>query len=233
MTAGGNFQVSNDHRCAAKMAFRSGAATIAAIAVFLIGLPPAAADSLNITYYTISSSDPDANNLSGGVVNNEVQSILGPNALPILNTPAFGCVSNCFSLPSGPKNLTAGGEITYWAPSLNPFVSQTGTGVVTLPFNVPSNFFPPNGTGSSNGGANGFQAALLSGNLTVPANTSESISFSIGADDMAFAYLDSQVICDLGGVHPSAAGTCILQQSHREATACNCFSLISIRFSRV
>lgn len=173
-------------------------------------LAPAVAQAnvMNITYYTISSSDSDANNLSFGTVNNEVQNALGSDGLPVLNTPAFGCVSGCFSLPSGPTNLTASGEITYWSPALNPYVTQTGTGIVSLPFSVPSNFFPPSGTGSGDGGSNGYQAAVLSGNLIVPTSTSESISFNIGADDMAFAYLDGQVVCDLGGVHGSTAGTC-------------------------
>lgn len=178
-------------------------------ALFFGAVSPAIANSLNITYYTISSKDPDANHLSFGTVNNEVQMLLGPNGLPVLNTAAFGCASGCFSLASGPTNLTAGGEITYWDPALNPYVTQTGTGVVNLPFSVPSNFFPPNGLGLSDGGANGFQAALLSGNLIVPASTSETISFNIGADDMAFAYLNGQNVCDLGGVHGSTAGTCV------------------------
>src|SRR4029077_15033404 len=121
--------------------------------------------------------------------------------LPVLNTPAFGCTSDCFSLPSGPTNLTASGEITYWSPSLNRFGTKTGTGVVSLPFNVPSNFFPPNGTGSADAGSNGYESACLSGSLIVLANTTEIASFSIGADDMAFAYLDGHVVCDLGGIH--------------------------------
>jgi len=178
------------------------------VVLFLAVVPRASAQTLGITYYTISSSDPDANHLSGGTVNNEVKNQLGPDGLPVLNTPAYGCVSNCFSLASGPTNLTAGGEITYWDPALNPYVTLGSSGTVTLPFNVPSNFFPPNGTGSGDGGSNGYMAAVLSGNLIVPNNTSESISFNIGADDMAFAYLDGQIVCDLGGVHASTAGTC-------------------------
>jgi hypothetical protein len=39
--------------------------------------------------------------------------------------------------------------------------------------------------------------------------TAETVSFNIGADDMAFAYLDGQLVCDLGGVHGSTAGTCV------------------------
>ncbi|MGB6481889.1 MAG: PA14 domain-containing protein [Candidatus Acidiferrales bacterium] len=181
--------------------------------MFFATLPRASASSVTITYYTISSSDPDANHLAGGVFNNEVQNKLGPDGLPVLNTTAYGCTSDCYNPVGAPGNVvTSGpgaGEITYWAPSLNSYVTETGTGTVSLPFNVPSNFFPPNGTGSFDGGVNGFQAAVLSGNLIVPADTTETISFNIGADDMAFAFLNGQVVCDLGGVHASTAGTCV------------------------
>jgi len=185
------------------------------VALFAM-VPLASASSVTITYYTIASNDPDANHLSFGTVDNEVQNHLGPNGLPILNTPAFGCTSNCFAL-NGPgfgtaTSLDASGEITYWDPALNPYVTKTGTATVALPFSAPSNFFPPSGTGTQDGGPNGYQAAVLSGNLTVPANTTETISFNIGADDMAFAFLNGQVVCDLGGVHGSTAGTCTTAQ---------------------
>ncbi|MFZ0334295.1 MAG: PEP-CTERM sorting domain-containing protein [Candidatus Acidiferrales bacterium] len=181
--------------------------------MFFVALPRASASSVTITYYTIASNDPDANHLAGGVYNNEVQNSLGPDGLPVLNTPAYGCTSGCYNPIGAPGNVVASGagagEITYWDPSLNPYVTETGTGTVSLPFSVPSNFFPPNGTGSFDGGSNGYQAAVLSGNLIVPAHTSETISFNIGADDMAFAFLNGQVVCDLGGVHASTAGTCV------------------------
>lgn len=196
----------------ASFASRAPHAAIGALifaAVFFAALPRASANSLTINYYTISSSDPDANNLAHGIFSNEVQNMLGPDGLPVLNTAAYGCASGCYSPLGAPTNVTAGGEITYWDPALNPFVTSTGSGTVSLPFNVPSNFFPPNGTGSSDGGANGFQAAVLSGSLTVPSGTTETISFNIGADDMAFAYLNGQVVCDLGGVHGDAPGTCV------------------------
>ena len=165
----------------------------------------ASANTLSIDYFTIATNDPDVNHLGGGTVNNEVQNVLGPHGLPMLNTPAFGCASNCFSLTPFPTDLTTGGEITWWSPALNSHVTHTGSATVTLPFDVSSNFFPPNGTGASD--ANGFQAAILSGTLTVP--STEVVSFSIGADDSAFAYLDGQVVCDLGGVHPVSAGSCV------------------------
>jgi len=189
---------------------RTAIVVIVLLAFAIAVVPPANADSITITYYTISGSDPDANNLSFGSFNNEVQNALGPNGLPVLNTPAYGCTKNCissaFTLPS---NLDSYGEITYWDPTLNPYVTETGVANVSLPFNVTSNFFPPNGTGSQDGPTAGYQAALLSGNLIVPANTTEYISFNIGADDLAFAYLDGQAVCDLGGVHVDSVGTCI------------------------
>jgi hypothetical protein len=55
----------------------------------------AQAQSLGITYYTIASNDPDANNLAFGTYTNEVQNQLGPNGLPVLNIPQYGCTSNC------------------------------------------------------------------------------------------------------------------------------------------
>ena len=104
----------------------------------------------------------------------------------------------------------ADGEITYWSPTLNEGgvkgasdVTQTGTDVVTLPY-MNDAFFTPNGTGSNDG--NGFQAAILSGTLNAP--TSESIMFSIGSDDMAFAYLDGILVCSDGGVHNDASIPC-------------------------
>jgi len=171
-----------------------------------------AGNILGITYYTIAETDKDGNQLGSGTFDNEVQSHLGPNGLPVLNTTAFGCVSNCFSPDGAPTDVLSTGEITYWSPALNnggsggtSDVTQTGTGSVTLPFNVPFDFFPPNGTGGSD--FNGFQAAVLSGSLTNASD--EVISFSIGADDMAFAYLDGTIVCDLGGVHPATTGTCV------------------------
>jgi hypothetical protein len=187
-------------------------ATIAATlaAGLLTAAKPAAADSLSITYFTIAEGDKDANHLGGGVTTQEVQNHLGANGLPILNTAAFGCLSNCYNLTNPPTDVLGDGEITYWSPTLNnggakgtSDVSQTGTGTVTLPF-MNNSFFPPNGTGSGDG--NGFQAAILSGTINAP--TDESISFSIGSDDMAFLYLDGNLACSDGGVHGNASVPC-------------------------
>jgi PEP-CTERM motif-containing protein len=179
-------------------------------------LVAAHANALTITYYTLGATDPDANHLAGGVFTNEVQNALGPNGLPVLNIPLFGCASGCYNVIGAPGfpggvgpnvNVDAAtGEITYWDPALNPFSTQTLQTSVTLPFFRPSNFFPANGTGSADGPGHGYQAAVLSGTLFAP--TTEMLSFSIGSDDMAFAYIDGQNVCDDGGVHGSASVPC-------------------------
>jgi len=134
------------------------ASTAAVLTLSLLGLAKtAAADSLNITYFTIAETDKDANHLGFGLVTNEVQSTLGANHLPVLNTPAFGCVSNCFTLTPAPTDVLGDGEITYWSPSLNnggaggtSDVVQTGTGTVTLPF-ANNAFFPPKAEATATG----------------------------------------------------------------------------------
>jgi len=173
------------------------------------------AQTLDINYYTISSSDPDANHLAGGLFTNEVQNALGSDTLPVLNIPLYGCTSDCYPVTGAPgfpsggstpnANVNSSGEITYWSTS-NPYVTKTLSTTTTLPFNVPSNFFPPNGTGSGDGNSNGYQAAMLYGTINAP--TTETLSFSIGSDDMAFAYIDGQVVCSDGGVHGSSSVAC-------------------------
>jgi hypothetical protein len=173
----------------------------------MAGSVAAQAQTLGITYYTINSNDPDANHLAGGLYTNEVQNNLGSNGLPVLNTTQYGCVTNCYSSSGAPTDVLSDGEITYWSPANNSNVTQTSTGTVNLPFNVPSNFFPPDGTGTQgNGGSAGYQAVMMDGLLNAP--TAEQLTFSIGSDDMAFVYLDGVVVCDDGGVHASSSVTC-------------------------
>jgi fibro-slime domain-containing protein len=166
--------------------------------------------TMSAIYYTIAASDQDMNHLAGGVFDNEVQSTLGPDGLPVLNTATYGCTSDCFTSTPLPADLTASGEITWWSPSLNNGGSggvsdmvETETGTITLPYSNLS-FFPPNGTGSND--ESGFQAAVFSTTLDVP--SAESISFNVGADDVAFVYLDGGIVCDLGGLHRDSPGTC-------------------------
>jgi fibro-slime domain-containing protein len=104
--------------------------------------------------------------------------------------------------------VTASGEITWWSPALNKGgaggtsdVTKTSTGTITLPY-ANGSFYPPDGTGPNDG--SGFQAAVFSTTLNVPSQE----SISVGADDVAFVYLDGSIVCDLGGVHGDSPGSC-------------------------
>jgi PEP-CTERM motif len=176
----------------------------------------ASASTLTITYFTIASNDPDANHLGSGLVGNEVGPTLGTlKGLPVLNVSPFtncAATSSCFTLAApggqpGDHALLADGEITYWDPTDDSFVTQTGTGTVSLPFSNDS-FFPPNGTNGcgGDGGACGFQAATLTGTIT--AASTEVLNFTIGSDDMAFAYIDGKLVCSDGGIHGEGGVTC-------------------------
>jgi hypothetical protein len=172
----------------------------AACKVLLIAMLPLASafavPTMNITYFTISSSDPDANALCCSGPLPEAGPNLGPNGFPTL-LPSYAGIH--------PHDVNANGELTYWSPAMNAHVTQTGTGVVSLPF-IDNSFFPPNGTGSSDGGSIGYQSAILSGSLFVP--HAETISFTLSSDDNAFVYLDGALICNDGGVHAAASVAC-------------------------
>jgi hypothetical protein len=177
---------------------------LAGAALMLCAYNGAQASTLSATYYAISSGDPSYNSLCCGTYSNEVLNTLGPDGLPMLNPAYAGAAPNASDL----HNTGSGQEITWWSPALNPYVSQIGTGTVTLPINQTSNFYPcdVNAAYPCNDATYGL-AAVYSGTLTTP--ISETIGFSIGADDSAFAYLDGNLVCDLGGVHAFSTGTCV------------------------
>ncbi len=189
--------------------------SLPALALALVfAAKPAVADSLSITYFTIGETDQDANNLGFGTTAFEVQNKLGPDGLPLLNTPAYGCVTNCYDLTKPPTDVVASGpgkgEITYWSPTLNKGgaggvsdVVATSTVATSIPFTDDS-LFTPNGTGGNDN--SGFQAAHLFGTINAP--TTEDISFSLASDDMAFVYIDGNLVCSDGGVHAVTTGTC-------------------------
>ena len=159
--------------------------------------------AINVDYFTIAETDQDENRGGGGVSTNFVLPALGANGLPVYNPNETGT-------PFVPEDLLSDGEITWWSPALNKGgsggtsdVVETGIASVTLPFSN-DNFFPPNGTGPND--ANGFQAAVLTGNLFAPA--AETVSFTVSSDDSAFVYLDGQIACDDGGVHSATAVPC-------------------------
>ncbi len=173
---------------------------LALAGVFFFASPfvrPASAGpiTMSVDYYTVVNGDPDVEKTIDGPFNNEVQGSLGPNGLPVLNTSYGGNTIN---------DVNGSGELTYWSPGFNPNVTHTGSGTVSVPISD-TNLFPPNGTGTLDGG-NGFQSAWFHTGINVP--VSETLNFTIGADDDAFVYLDGSVVCDIGGVHPNVQGSC-------------------------
>jgi MYXO-CTERM domain-containing protein len=183
-------------------------AWLASIVLTAWAFSGAHANTISATYYAISSSDPSYNTMCCGTYSNEVLSTLGPDGLPMLDPAYPGAHPNAADLHS----TLSGQEITWWSPSLNSNVTQIGTGTATLPINQTSNLYPcaVNPSYPCNDATAGL-AAHYSGTLSVP--STETISFSIGADDSAFAYLDGNIVCDLGGVHPFTSGTCVTPSS--------------------
>ena len=160
----------------------------------------ASADTMDVTYFTVAENgDPDfstnPNPCCATFYTNEVQSALGPGGLPVYN-PSYG----------GPalSSVNGAGELTWWSPSQNPYVVETGAGTVTLPY-ANYNFFPPSGTGAND--LNGFQAAIFSGTLVVP--SAESVTFSLGSDDNSFLALGNQIIAQNGGIHGLSVGSVV------------------------
>jgi hypothetical protein len=179
-----------------------------ALLCLFAGATAAKADTLTLTYFTIAANDPDANHLASGTFSNEVQNKLGADFLPVLNTSTYGCTSNCYAIAGAPTQLLSDGEITYWSPLNNTYVTQTSQTTTTLPFNN-DKLFAPNGTGKCDGGGqgcDGFQALTLTGQIS--AASTEQLTFSLSSDDMAFVYIDGNLVCSDGGIHAIATGTC-------------------------
>ncbi|MGL6044744.1 MAG: hypothetical protein ACRC1J_12550, partial [Sandaracinobacteroides sp.] len=85
---------------------------------------------------------------------------LGANGLPVYNVASVGPQAI-----TGVDGVT--GEIQWWTPGVTAggdTVTGTGSSLVSFPF-TDTSLFPANGAGSSNGGRNGFQTALLTTNL--------------------------------------------------------------------
>jgi hypothetical protein len=163
-------------------------ALLAGTAALGLGGQAFAADTMNATYYVMSPSDPDTgSSYCCSVSNNEVTTTLGVDGLPVYNAGYGGPTLH---------DVNVNGELTWWSPSFNADVTETGTGQITLPFND-SNMYPPGGTGSND--ANGFETAVFTGVLHVA--TSGDVTFDMGSDDDSILALNNTVIDQVGGVH--------------------------------
>ena len=98
---------------------------------------------------------------------------------------------------TGVNDLGPNNQITWWDPSLNPNVSQTGTGMITTPY---ANYamFPPNSTGANDETA--FETATFT--TTFSANAGETLDISIASDDNSLVYLNGVYIGGDLGVKP-------------------------------
>jgi hypothetical protein len=137
--------------------------------------------TLSATYYEVADgSDPDFNLFSTPTVANG--SALGVHGAPV----ATGGVNDI-----DPTSH----ELTWWTPSLNSHVVQTGTGTIALPF--ASNMYAPNSTGGND--SSFFETAVFKGNFNL--SGAEAVTFNLQSDDDSFIYVDGVLIGQNPGVH--------------------------------
>ena len=180
---------------------------VGAVVAAAISATPAQA-AMTVQYYTVQDNNRDfsGTGASGSFING-VGSVLGPNGLPTVTA-------------SNPLNAVDFNSITkelYWwtpgAPNIN--VVATGTAIIASNSFSDTTFFPTNGAGSSNGGQNGFQTAIFSGNFFL--NSAQSVLFSISADDDAFLFVDGVSVLQNGGIHAATtqnANVSLTQGAH-------------------
>lgn len=143
--------------------------------------------TLSATYYQVldAAGDPDFNSGSFPTVANG--SALGPDGLPVTT--------------GGVSDFNGAGEITWWSPSFNANVTQTGTGIITLPY--ASNMYPPDSTGGNDFTA--FETAKFTGNFSLAGPGT--VTFTLGSDDDTFLYVDGTLVVQNPGVHGVSSAT--------------------------
>ena len=159
---------------------------------------PASADTFHIQYFEGTTGSADfynGNNVPIGVSNDYVLSTLGPDGLPVFN-PNFTASGSVLAPNSAYLNSSK--ELLYWTLGAGPSgatIKTDGSGTIALS-STSVNMFAP-GTGGTD--AVYEETAILTGQFSVggPSN----VTFNVGADDMAFVYVDGQLVQSLGGIH--------------------------------
>jgi hypothetical protein len=187
---------------------------IALVLGFFSCVKPAAAQTFNIQYFEAPTGSGDFYNGGApiGTSLNYVQPTLGPDGLPVFNP---GYTASGTVLAPGSGYLNSANEILYWTSGLNGIVPD-GSGTITLS-STPVTMFAPGTSGPGTGGSNNGtgndgtyeETAVLTGEFTVPTAGSDTVTFDIGADDMAFAYVfplgdpsdPDSLVESLGGIH--------------------------------
>ena len=163
----------------------------------------ASADTFNIQYFegvTGSADFYNGINVPLGVSNDFVKSQLGPDGLPVFN-PNFTSTWGTVLAPDS-AYLNSAGEIGWWTPGAGPAgstIKSDGSGTVSLSSQSITMFAP----GTSGVDATYQETAILTGKFSV--NGPSNVTFNVGADDMAFVYVDGQLVESLGGIHSDTA----------------------------
>jgi fibro-slime domain-containing protein len=160
---------------------------------------PAPADTFSIQYFEAVTGSPDFYNGGSvpiGVSYNYVLPSLGPDGLPVFN-PAFTYTG--LVLAPNSAYLNSKNELLYWTPGAGPAgttIRADGSGTISLS-STPVTMFPPGQTGDGT-----FEeTAILKGFFTVAPATTDTVFFTVGADDTAFVYVNGDLVESLGGVH--------------------------------
>ncbi|WP_293906213.1 PEPxxWA-CTERM sorting domain-containing protein [Phenylobacterium sp.] len=158
-----------------------------AVGLAVLGAAQAASASSVLAAYYKATAGGDFEDLCCST-SIELKTALGPNGLPVW-------------LSGEPvQELNASNEIGWWSPDGSHIVQDGPSVVVALPY-ADSTLFTPHGTGSSNGGANGFQTARFSGVFST-AGASTLLTFNVTSDDDVFVFIDGNYVdSTLDGIH--------------------------------
>ncbi len=160
--------------------------------------------NLGVDYFTVSGSEPGFGTpgICCSVSPNMVLSTLGPNGLPVLNPAATDLKPGELALLQ--QDTNSHGELNFW--TVGGHVTSGGpSGTVSIPYAV-SEFYPDAlnpGHGTADGAVHGYMAAVFAGKFTLA--TASTVTFSLGADDEAFFYVDGKIVDQIGGIHPNTA----------------------------
>jgi fibro-slime domain-containing protein len=178
------------------------AAAAAAFASPALADPVPLVGSLTANWYTVTPGSLPGRDFQSyccsDLRSDMVRANLGANGLPVLNPSTTG--PQTFN---GVDPVT--GELQWWTPgttAAGDIVTFTSSTTVSIPF-ADSSMFPPDGKGSGNGGANGFQTTHFFGTFSFAHPTI--LTWTMSADDDAFFFVNGEYVTGLGGVHPLAA----------------------------
>jgi fibro-slime domain-containing protein len=163
----------------------------AGLATLMAGIAaaPASAD-IAVSYFSVAQDGKDFGPATCCFVSHdEVLGTLGPDGLPVVNT------STTSPHPLQDFDPTTH-ELTWFTPSAG--VTNTSNTTISGNSFTNGNFNTPDGTGP-NDSQGFFQTAIFSGSFSFA--TPQSFSFSIGADDDAWLFVDGTQVVQLGGVH--------------------------------